>query len=230
MTANSEDRERHPDPEAKPDAASERAVLRWLAGEMGAGEARAFEERLAGDPALARAAEARRRTWRRLEAPASAPGEGVPPGFSGRVMAQVRREAGGAEAGSAETGGAETWGQHAAARGPLSAAWSRAAGAAALAGGVALGLVLGMGGAQVTAPALDETSVAAAPAVAVSSSDPALSDPTLSYAYDDLYTGLADGSARAGGGDSGSSAGETGGTLAADYAAVLGELSAGEGT
>ncbi len=208
MTGKSEDRDRFRPGGRSLDAASEAAVLRWLAGEMDGGEARDFEARLAADPALARAAEARRRTWRRLEVPASAPGEGVPPGFAGRVMAQVREEAGRGRAAAAG-------------RGPLSAAWSRAAGAAALAGGLALGLGL----AQVAGPGAPEVPGASRSA---GSADPAGNgEPlALSRAYGDLYSGLAAGSEA----DTATAGSGTGGTLAADYAAALGELAGGEGT
>ena len=214
MTGQSEDRDR-PHRRARAgdpalDAASEGAVLRWLAGEMDAAEARAFEARLAAEPDLARAAEARRRTWRRLEAPASAPGEGVPPGFAGRVMSEVRQRAGSSG------------------RGSLSAAWSRAAGAAALAGGLALGLGLAQMTGPVTGPVTGSAVTVSDVTVSAVDDDPF----ALSFAYGDLYSGLGAASAQAGatGDEGGENGGTSAGSLAADYAAALSELASGEGT
>lgn len=104
---------------------TERQLMRWLAGELEADEARRLRDRLAKDPVLAREAERLRRTWSALEEPAGAVPP-VPAGFSGRVMARVREEA-------------------APPRLSWSAApgWARAASAAALVAGLFLGAGLG---------------------------------------------------------------------------------------
>jgi hypothetical protein len=99
-------------------------LLRLLRGDLPAAEARALRDRLAREPGLAAAYERLAAVWGTLEPPVPAP---VPPGFTGRVMARVRDEA----------GGARSWAQ--------APGWVRAAAAASLLAGAALGAGLGAG-------------------------------------------------------------------------------------
>lgn len=211
------------------DPASERALTRWLAGEMAEEESRAFEARLAVEPALARSAAQRRRTWESLVVPPSAPGEGVPPGFAGRVMAHVRQEA-------RHRSSRPVAAQRAAApgRGPLSAAWSRLVGGAALTGGLIAGLVLGVGLSgsgwlPVTFVAPDAggpPSVALSEESASTTGDEAEID-GLAAAYGGLYADLD--SAEGLGGTVGAADEETTTiSLADDYASLLSAAFAGE--
>ncbi|HSF41616.1 MAG TPA: hypothetical protein VLT87_17590 [Thermoanaerobaculia bacterium] len=100
---------------------TEHDLMRLLAGELPADEARQLRARLWREPELAAAFERLERTWNGLSLPEPAP---VPPGFSGRVMARVRQESPGL-----------SW--------TAAPAWVRALAAAALLAGGALGLGLG---------------------------------------------------------------------------------------
>jgi len=64
----------------------DQALMRLLHGEMPPQEAAALRERMDREPALAAAYERLERSWRALSLP---PSPGVPPGFSGRVMARI---------------------------------------------------------------------------------------------------------------------------------------------
>jgi anti-sigma factor RsiW len=100
-------------------------LMRLLHGELPPERARALEGRLAAEPELARAYRLLGEKWEGLElAPAAPP----PLGFSVRVMAEVRS--------AAREGAALSW--------SLAPTWVRAAAAAALVGGIALG-ALGAG-------------------------------------------------------------------------------------
>lgn len=99
-------------------------LIRLLAGELTPVEAAALEERLAREPDLAAARRWLEAAWRLTAPPPAAP---VPPGFARQVMARVRRDAEGAPPVS--------W--------ALAPLWVRAAGAAALAAGLLLGVGLG---------------------------------------------------------------------------------------
>ena len=100
---------------------TEHDLMRLLSGELPEGEARQLRTRIRREPELAADFERLERTWTGLVLPEPAP---VPPGFSGRVMARVRTEAPGI-----------SW--------TAAPAWVRAAAAAALLAGAALGLGLG---------------------------------------------------------------------------------------
>lgn len=104
---------------------SERDLLRELRGELSAEESAALRRRLAADPEL-RALERRLRgSWEALVPP---PDPGVPPGFTGRVMARVRD---GRERGM-------NW--------RLLPAWGKVVSAAALAVGLLAGILAGVRG------------------------------------------------------------------------------------
>lgn len=98
----------------------ERDLLRWLTGGLPEESAAELARRVESDPELARTWQRLRRRWQDLELPDPAP---PPPGFAGRVMAEVRAEA---RAGA----GLPLW------RAPLRI---RALAATALAAGLALG-------------------------------------------------------------------------------------------
>ncbi len=102
---------------------TEHDLIRLLNGELPAEEARALQERARTEPELAEAWRRLERTWRGLEPPPAAP---VPPGFTGRVMARVR---------SQSAPGSLSWSS--------APGWVRAAAAAALVAGAALGIGVG---------------------------------------------------------------------------------------
>ncbi|HMB52934.1 MAG TPA: hypothetical protein VKU40_06430 [Thermoanaerobaculia bacterium] len=176
------------------DRQDERELLKLLAGELDADETRRVRRRLAEEPELAAAWERLRGTWRRVDLPS----EPLPPGFSGRVMAQLRDEANGRRGVAARLA---LW------RAP---AWAQAAGAAMLAGGVALGVVLGQGLAPellplpaapstavervaVEAPEAPEAPPNEVAAASVSDAVPALDDEeVLADVYEDDYDGYLD--------------------------------------
>jgi anti-sigma factor RsiW len=99
---------------------NEHDLIRLLNGELPADEARALRERMRSEPELAEAWRRLERTWQGLEPPPAAP---VPPGFTGRVMAQVRSQS------------APFWSS--------APGWVRATAAAALVAGAALGIGVG---------------------------------------------------------------------------------------
>lgn len=98
-------------------------LMRLLSGELPPDDARALRERLGSEPELAETFRRLERTWRGLEPPAASP---VPPGFSGRVMANVR---------SQSSPGSLSWSS--------APGWVRAAAATALVAGAALGVGVG---------------------------------------------------------------------------------------
>lgn len=98
-------------------------LMRLLNGELPPDDARALRERLWSEPELAAAFRRLERTWRGLEPPPVSP---VPPGFSGRVLANVRRQS---------SPGSLSWSS--------APGWVRAAAAAALVAGAALGIGVG---------------------------------------------------------------------------------------
>lgn len=100
---------------------TEHDLMRLLAGDLPEDEARQLRARLWREPELAAAYERLERAWNSLSLPEPAL---APPGFSGRVMARVKGEAPGL-----------SW--------AAAPAWVRAAAAAALLAGGALGLGLG---------------------------------------------------------------------------------------
>ena len=102
--------------------ATEMELMRLLHGELPPGRARELRDRLERKPELAAAWTRLQRTWNALELPPPTP---VPLGFAQRLAAQAREQAGGI-----------SW---AAAPG-----WLRAAAAASLAGGLALGAGFGL--------------------------------------------------------------------------------------
>jgi anti-sigma factor RsiW len=105
------------------DEARNRDLMRLVAGAATPEEASALAARLAGEAGTEARLAVLRAAWDDLAEP---PGRGVPPGFTGRVMARVRAEAG---------------------SGPSFAAlpvWARAATAAVFVAGLALGAGLGM--------------------------------------------------------------------------------------
>jgi anti-sigma factor RsiW len=99
---------------------NEHDLIRLLNGELPADEAQALRERMRTEPDLAEAWRRLERTWRSLEPPPSTP---VPPGFTGRVMAQVRSQS------------TPFWSS--------APRWVRATAAAALVAGAALGIGVG---------------------------------------------------------------------------------------
>jgi anti-sigma factor RsiW len=100
---------------------TEHDLMRLLSGELPEDEARQLRTRIRREPELAADFERLEQTWTGLALPEPAP---VPPGFSSRVMARVRSEPSGL-----------SW--------TAAPAWVRAAAAAALLAGAALGLGLG---------------------------------------------------------------------------------------
>ena len=104
-------------------AATERALLRLLVGELPAREAEALSRRMAAEPELAAAYRRLADRWQGLELPPAAP---APVGFAARVTARARR------LGRPQAG--------------LSTApvWVRATAALALALGLAVGAGLGL--------------------------------------------------------------------------------------
>jgi len=101
---------------------TEMELMRLLHGELPPGEARTLRDRLEREPELAAAWERLERSWRGLELPPPAP---VPLGFAQRVAAQAREQA-----------GALSW--------DAAPGWVRAAAAAALVTGIALGAGAGL--------------------------------------------------------------------------------------
>lgn len=172
------------------DRRSERQLRRLLSGAASAAEEQQVRRRLAAEPALAAAFERMSAAWSALEAPP----EPVPLGFAGRVMAEVRSRA---------VPRRLSWSQ--------APAWVRAAGAAALVGGLALGAGLGS---EVGSVAPTNVGAVAPPAAAVTASTTA-STTSVSDGDDDLGAELA---AYVGDGTS----------LADDYAAVLSAVGGGE--
>jgi anti-sigma factor RsiW len=102
---------------------SEHDLMRLLHGELPADEARALRARIFAEPELTRAYRRLELTWQGLSLPPPAP---APPGFAGRVMAHVRRRSAAAPL---------TW--------SAAPRWARAAAAAALVAGAALGVGVG---------------------------------------------------------------------------------------
>jgi hypothetical protein len=101
-------------------------LLHLVRGEVAGERAEELRRRLAADPGGARRLRRLAAVWENLELPPASP---PPPGFALRVMARVRRRS--------------------AAEAPLSWSaaprWARAAGAAALAGGILAGVGVGLG-------------------------------------------------------------------------------------
>lgn len=98
-------------------------LMRLLHGELPPAAAAALRARMAGEPELAAAYERMERSWSGLALP---PARGVPPGFSGRVMARVA---------ALPRPAALSWGGA-----PL---WVRAAAAVCLIAGAAVGAGVG---------------------------------------------------------------------------------------
>lgn len=173
----------------------ERLLLRLLSGELAPGEERALRRRLAEEPELARAHARLEHLWDGLGPPPGGDTEGVPPGFTGRVMARVRSEASGR-------------------RLPVTAAppWVRAAGAAALVAGLVLG---GLGGAAAVLP---QAGARVAEGGAPTASLPAGTDSEPESLSTDLAALLGDETA----GDDGDAAGSLAEGYAAALAAVGG--------
>jgi anti-sigma factor RsiW len=101
----------------------EQDLMRLLHGELPAEEARALRARVFREPELAEAYRRLERTWQGLALPPASP---VPLGFTGRVMAHVRRRT---------VSGSLTW--------SAAPGWVRATAAAALVTGAALGIGVG---------------------------------------------------------------------------------------
>jgi anti-sigma factor RsiW len=100
-------------------------LMRLLHGELSPERAAELRGRLDREPELARRYRQLEASWESLAPPPAAPS---PPGFSGRVMARVR--------GAAAEGATLSW--------SLAPTWVRAAAAAALVAGLALGAELGL--------------------------------------------------------------------------------------
>ena len=128
---------------------TEHDLMRLLHGELPEAEARELRARLRREPDLAAAYGRLERTWSRLSLPEPAP---VPPGFTGRVMAQVRQQPLGL-----------SW--------AAAPAWARAAAAAALLAGMALGA-----GAGAVWPAPEESLLSAEVSVSSEASDASLAE------------------------------------------------------
>ncbi|MEA2694051.1 MAG: hypothetical protein QOJ16_3438 [Acidobacteriota bacterium] len=107
------------------DRSTEIELMRLLNGELPPERARELERRLGSEPELAKGYRRLRERWEGLALPPPRP---VPLGFTGRVMAHVE--------GAAREGSTLSW--------SLAPTWVRAAAAAALVGGVALGAGLGL--------------------------------------------------------------------------------------
>ena len=106
---------------------TEKDLIRRLHGELPEERARELDGRLGREPELARRYGQLRERWDGLVPP---PGSPVPLGFTGRVMAQVESAA------RLREGSALSW--------SLAPTWVRAAAAAALVSGMALGASLGL--------------------------------------------------------------------------------------
>ena len=119
----------------------ENDLLRLLHGELAPDETRELRARMRREPELAEAYGRLERTWQGLEPPPASP---VPPGFAGRVMAQVRSQA-----------APEPFSWSAA------PGWVRAAAAAALVAGAALGLGVGRSWPASPAPEANPVAVSA---------------------------------------------------------------------
>jgi anti-sigma factor RsiW len=128
---------------------TEHDLLRLLHGELPEAEARELRARLRREPELAAAYERLERTWSLLAPPDPAP---VPPGFTGRVMAQVRKQPPGL-----------SW-----AAAPV---WPRAMAAAALLAGIVLGA-----GAGAVWPEPEESLLAAEAPISSEDSDASLAE------------------------------------------------------
>ncbi len=114
------------------DRSTEKDLIRRLLGELPAERARELDARLVREPELARRYGELSERWRGLVPPPALP---VPLGFTGRVMAHIETaEAAAREGVSPE--GALSW--------SLAPTWVRAAAAAALVFGMALGAGLGL--------------------------------------------------------------------------------------
>ena len=100
-------------------------LMRLLHGELPPERAAELETRLAREPELAQRYARLRQGWEALALPPPAP---PPSGLSFKVMAEIRR--------AAREGGTLSW--------SLAPTWVRAAAAAALVGGMALGAGLGL--------------------------------------------------------------------------------------
>lgn len=128
---------------------TEHDLMRLLHGELPETEARELRNRLRQEPELAAVYARLDRAWNTLSLPEPAP---VPPRFTGRVMAQVRRQPPGLSWAAAPT-------------------WAKAAAAAAL----LAGMVLGAGAGTIwTAP--EESLLAADVPVASEKSDASLAE------------------------------------------------------
>jgi anti-sigma factor RsiW len=145
---------------------TEHELIRLLHGELPPGDARELRLRLLREPELAEAFRRLEATWRSLEPP---PAAAVPPGFTGRVLSQVRRQPAPA---------ALSW-----AAAPV---WVRATAAAALIGGAALGVGVGR-----ILPVADTATAEAAPSSSTTTAssipaEPAGADYSLAEGYWDV--------------------------------------------
>ncbi|HEV8577766.1 MAG TPA: hypothetical protein VGX68_01690 [Thermoanaerobaculia bacterium] len=101
----------------------EHDLMRLLHGELPADEARVLRARVFREPELAETYRRLEQTWHGLSLPPASP---IPPGFTGRVMAHVRTQAG---------SGSLSW--------SAAPGWVRATAAAALVTGAVLGIGVG---------------------------------------------------------------------------------------
>ena len=115
--------------------ATEMELMRLLHGELPPDRARELRVRLEREPELAEAFARRERTWKGLELPPPAP---VPIGFAQRLAAQAR-----------EQSGAISW--------ATAPGWVRAAAAAALAAGIALGASIQVPGEEEISTSVSES-------------------------------------------------------------------------